>query len=227
MSTALYDPIKAQAKITDSVIVGFSGGKDSLVTLDLCARYFKNVRAYFLYSVPNLSFQERCLRAYEEKYNLEIIRLPNTDVSERLKKGIFTLADKDVPIIRFQDIYDYLRNETGMYWIAGGERAADSIERNAMLKKIGSTNYEMGRFYPLAWWKEKEVLNYIKVHKLPYFDMKEGFLPQQLYEIREYFPNDWQRLLHMYPFMGAALERALRKEEQEEREERELRNGEQ
>lgn len=212
MSTALYDPIKTQAKLTDSVIVGFSGGKDSLVTLDLCARYFKNVAAYFLYTVPRLSFQERCLRTYEEKYNIEIIRLPNTDVSERLKKGIFTTADENVPIIRYQDIYNYLRDKTGMYWIAGGERASDSIERNAMLKKVGSTDFDMGRFYPVAYWKEKEIINYIKVHKLPYFDMREGFLPEQLYEIKEFFPDDWERLLRVYPFMGAALEKALREE---------------
>lgn len=211
MSTALYDPIKTMSKLTDSVIVGFSGGKDSLVTLDLCARYFKNVRAYNLYTVPGLSFQERCLRTYEEKYNIEIIRLPNTDVSERLKKGIFAPPDKDIPLIYFQDIYDYLRQETGMYWIAGGERASDSIERNAMIKKVGSINYKMGRFYPLAWWKQKEVLNYIKVHKLPYFDMREGFLDDQLWEIKEFFPDDWEKLKRLYPFMGAKLEKSERK----------------
>lgn len=219
MSTALYDPIKTHAKITDSVIVGFSGGKDSLVTLDLCARYFKNVKAYNLYTVPGLSFQERCLRTYEELYDIEIIRLPNPDVSERLQKGIFTPANKDVPKIYFQDIYDYLRIETNMYWIAGGERISDSIERNAMLKKVGSADFKMGRFYPVAYWKEKEILNYIKVRKLPYFDMREGFLPEQLYQIREFFPEDWERLTRLYPFMGASLEKALR-------EEREMANGE-
>ena len=210
MSTALYDPIKTQANITDSVIVGFSGGKDSLVTLDLCVKYFKNVAAYNLYTVPNLSFQERCLKTYEERYGIEIIRLPHPEVSERLRNGKFAPADDEISRIYFQDIYDYIRDLTGYFWIAGGERISDSIERNAMMKKSSSISFEMGRFYPIAYWKQKEVLNYIKVHKLPYFDMKVGFLPEQLWEIREFFPNDWEKVLKMYPYMEIALEKALK-----------------
>ena len=76
MSTVLYDPIKTMSKVTDSVLVGFSTGKESLVTLDLCCRYFKRVQPYFLYSVPDISFQERTLQWYENKYGFKVIRLP-------------------------------------------------------------------------------------------------------------------------------------------------------
>lgn len=31
MSTVLFNPVKAQSKITDSVIVAFSGGKESFI----------------------------------------------------------------------------------------------------------------------------------------------------------------------------------------------------
>ena len=63
------------SKVTDSVIVAFSGGKESVVTLDLCSRYFKNIKAFFMYIVPDLSFQERTLEWYEKRYQIEIMRI--------------------------------------------------------------------------------------------------------------------------------------------------------
>ena len=77
MSALIYESIKAQSKVTDAVLVGFSGGKDSIVTLDLCFKYFKKVVPFFLYIVPGLSFQERQLQWYENRYQTEIIRLPH------------------------------------------------------------------------------------------------------------------------------------------------------
>ena len=135
MSNLLFDPLKTQSQITDSVIVGFSGGKDSIVTLDLCFRYFKRVVPFFMYLVPGLEFQEKMLRWYENKYNTEIIRVPHFEVSEFLKYGSFTLYDHDIDIVGITDSYEYIRQQSGIHWIAAGERCADSIVRNAMIKQ--------------------------------------------------------------------------------------------
>ena len=67
MQSQLYDPIKTMAKVTRKVLVGFSGGKDSCVTLDLCFKFFDEVRPFFMYQVPNMSFQERTMKWYEQK----------------------------------------------------------------------------------------------------------------------------------------------------------------
>lgn len=85
MGSLLFEPIKTQARLTDSVIVGFSGGKDSIVCLDLCMRYFQNVKPYFMYLVPGLEFQEDMLRRYEARYGVEITRLPHFECSNFLK----------------------------------------------------------------------------------------------------------------------------------------------
>lgn len=214
MSNLLFDPIKTQASVTDSVIVGFSGGKDSIVTLDLCFRYFKNVRPFFMYLVPGLSFQENMLKRYEERYGTEIIRLPHFECSEFLKYGSFTMADWNVDIVGINDTYAYLRDLTGIHWIAAGERCADSIVRNAMIKKSGSIDYKRGRFYPLAYWKKNEVLQYIKQKKL-YLSKEQkeiGFsfrslAGNELAVIKELYPEDYEKILKVYPFAGAGVER--------------------
>lgn len=214
MSTVMFDPIKTQAKVTDSVIVAFSGGKESIVTLDLCCKYFKNVTAFFMYIVPGLSFQERTLQWYENKYDLDIIRLPHMDASAFFRYGCFRKEDYTFPIISINDVYHYVRLETDMWWIAAGERINDSIVRRAMMKKSGSIDTQRGRFYPISAWNKKEVLDYIKYHKL-YLGQdsrKMGFSfksleGRELYMVRENFPDDYEKILHLYPFAEASVKR--------------------
>lgn len=214
MSNLLFDPIKTQASVTDSVLVGFSGGKDSIVTLDLCVKYFKNVVPFFMYLVPDLEFQERMLKRYENKYGIEIIRLPHFECSNFLKYGSFTMFDPTVDIVGITDTYEYLRQRTGIYWIAAGERCADSIVRNAMIKQSGSIDYKRGRFYPIAYWNKQEVLQYIKYKKL-YLSPEQkkiGFSFRslagcELATIKNMYPADYEKILKVYPFAGAAVER--------------------
>lgn len=214
MSNLLFDPIKTQSKITDSVIVGFSGGKDSIVTLDLCMRYFKNCVPFFMYLVPELEFQEKMLRYYENRYDTEIIRIPHFECSNFLKYGCFTAMDWDVDIVGVNDTYAYLRELTGYHWISAGERCADSIVRNAMIKKSGSVDYKRGRFYPLAYWKKAEILQYIKQKKL-YLTKEQreiGFsfrslAGNELAVIKELYPVDYEKILKVYPFAGAGIKR--------------------
>jgi phosphoadenosine phosphosulfate reductase len=212
MSTALFDPIKTQSKITDSVIVAFSGGKESCVVMDLCYRYFKNVKPFFMYICPNLSFQERTLEWYEKKYQTEIIRLPHMDVSEFFHYGSFRPADESFPIVSINDIYRYVRIKTDIWWIAAGERINDSIVRRAMMKKSGSIDDQRGRLYPVAMWNKHEVLDYIKFHNL-YLgadSRKLGFSfkslwGKELVMLKKYFPEDYEKVIKQYPFAEAGV----------------------
>lgn len=226
MSTALYDPIKTQSRVTDSVIVAFSGGKDSIVTLDLCFRFFKNVKPFFMYICPDLSFQERMLQWYERKYDTEIIRVPHMDVSEYFHYGSFRIGDPTFPIVSINDIYKWLRLENDIWWIAAGERINDSIVRRAMMKKSGSIDVQRGRFYPVAEWKKQEIMDYIKFHKLYLSEdsRKLGFsfrslAGNELAMVKNVFPEDYEKIIHLYPFAEAGVKRY---EEYEQRKKKQI-----
>lgn len=214
MSTVLYDPLKTMSKVTDAVIVAFSGGKESIVTLDMCFKHFKKVQPFFMYIAPGLSFQERTLEWYEKKYQTEIIRIPHMDVSEFFHYGSFREPDLSFPIISINDIYKYVRIKSDIWWIAAGERINDSIVRRAMMKKSGSIDVQRGRFYPVSAWKKQEILDYIKFHGL-YLSpdsKKLGFSfrsldGKELSAIKQLFPDDYQKILHLYPFAEAGVKR--------------------
>lgn len=214
MSTVLYDPLKTMAKITDEVIVAFSGGKESCVVIDLAFRYFKKVHPFFMYIAPDLSFQERTLEWYEKKYQTEIIRLPHMDVSEFFHYGSFRIPDPTFPIVSINDIYQYVRLQTDTWWIAAGERIDDSIVRRAMMKKSGSIDIQRGRIYPVSAWKKREIIDYIKFHNL-YLGQdsrKLGFSFKSLWGkelamLKHYFPQDYEKVLHVYPLAAAGVKR--------------------
>lgn len=219
MATHLFQPIKTASNITDSVIVGFSGGKDSVVTLDLCCRYFKNVYPFFMYLVPGLSFQEAQIKWYEERFKLKITRLPHPMLSEWLRYGVFRKSIYELPVITFADIYHYVRMESDIWWIAAGERIADSIVRRAMIKKSSSIDEKRGRLYPVAHFNKADIYAYMKRHKLklaPETRVLGGSFrsldPRDMVKIREYYPEDFERIKRMFPFVEAGCvkyERAI------------------
>lgn len=214
MASDLFDPIRTQAKITQEVLVGFSGGKDSCVTLDLCTRHFTRVVAFFMYQVPGMSFQEKTLRIYEQRYGLEIIRLPHFETSNFLRYGTYRTPDYDVPVVSVRDVYDYLRDKTGIYWIAAGERIADSIVRRAMIKQTGSIDAKRGRFFPLAYWTKRDVTEYMRVRRLYLGEdsRKFGFSFRDisgatLLTVKQNWPDDYEKVKKIYPLCEAAVMR--------------------
>lgn len=209
---SLLDQIKTQTTITDSVLVAFSMGKDSIAVLDLCFKYFKNVQPFFMYMVPGLKFQEEALSKYEHHYKTEIIRVPHFETADFYRFGSFRDPDYSVPHVKIKSIYDYLRSKTGIYWIAGGEKINDSIVRRAMLKHSGSIDEQRGRFYPVMYWTDKDVKQYIKMHGLlyPKFNRELGFSfhslgGKELSAIKRIYPQDYQRILKFFPEAAAGV----------------------
>lgn len=209
---SLLDQVKTMAQVTDKVLVSFSMGKDSIVTLDLCCRYFKHVLPFFMYLVPGLEFQESALKKYEKHYNVQILRVPHFEDGEFYRYGSFRDPDYSVPIVQVKEMYNFLRAKTGYYWIAGGEKINDSIVRRAMLKGTGSIDTKRGRFYPVMYWNDKDIKKYIELHHLfyPRMDRELGFsfrslAGKELSVIKRIYPADYQRILEFFPEAEAGV----------------------
>lgn len=136
------------------------------------------------------------------------------DVSEFFHYGSFRAPDYTFPIVSINDIYKYVRLKTDIWWIAAGERINDSIVRRAMMKKSGSIDEQRGCIYPVSAWKKQEIIDYIKYHNL-YLgadSRKMGFSfktleGRELMMVKENFPEDYDKLIHLYPFAGAGIKR--------------------
>jgi phosphoadenosine phosphosulfate reductase len=211
-TTALFDPIKAAACITDRVLVGVSGGKDSAVTLELCSRFFPRIAVFFMYIVPGLSFQEKILRYYERKYKISIIRIPHFMLSEFFRYGTFRQIDDRIPIVSTLDAYNYVREMAKTWWIAGGERISDSIIRRAMIKSSSAIDQSRGRFYPVAYWNKQDVVDYIRLYKLKVGEESQelGFsfrslMPQEIIKIKRRYPEDYERIRYFFPLIEATI----------------------
>lgn len=210
-NTDLLSVVRTASSITRRVVVSYSGGKDSAVVLDLCHKYFEHVDAFFMYQVPGLSFQEQTIRWAEQKYDLEILRIPHFEVSEFIKYGVYHDADDESPIVKVSEAYDYVREHFGTFWIAAGERIADSIVRRAMIVKDGTINEKRGRIFPIAHWRKAHVKAYIKQHDLRVsaeaavlgYSFRD-LSPRTVWLVRKHYPEDYQRIIAMYPQAEAA-----------------------
>lgn len=212
MGVELFLPVKAAACVTDAVLVGFSGGKDSVVTLDLCCRHFRRVVPYFYYLVPGLSYQEGMIRWAERKYGVEVVRMPHPDLSVLLKLGFYRRRDLAVPIVSFPEALHYLRVRHGIWWVAAGEKISDSLWRRAMMKKSGSIDVNRGRFFPVAHFGKRDILAYIRQKRLkmpPLYDVlgrSFGSLrPDALAIVREHYPDDFEKIKRWFPLVEVAL----------------------
>lgn len=215
MGVELFDPIKTASHVTDSVIVSFSGGKESIVVLDMCMRHFEHVAAFHMYMFPHLSFSDEQMEWYERRYpGLDIIELPHPDLCYAMHYGALRPQNPDVPLIGFNDIYNYVRWLTGIHWIAAGERISDSLVRRAQIKHSGTIDVQRGRFFPVANWNKADILKYIEVHRLRIGkDSRKmgysypGMEPEALTALKRHFPQDYANVERWFPMAGAVTYR--------------------
>lgn len=145
---------------TDTIILSFSNGKDSLATWCVLKEAGFRIVPFYAQFVPKLGFIERSLEYYENFFDTHIYRVVDPNFYHWLATYGFqpperlrTLDWLDLPRFNYVDIQAGIARTVGMddetYWCAVGTRASDSLNRMLSFKHHGPVNLISRRFYPI------------------------------------------------------------------------------
>jgi phosphoadenosine phosphosulfate reductase len=210
--------LKQLALKHDSVLVGFSGGKDSLVLLDLACRFFKRVVPFFMYLVPGLQFERDRLRVAKDRYGLDVIEIPHYRVWNDLKAGTycdFFTEFEDMPDVHYWSYYKLLMQDTDCSLLMDGVKKADGSFRRRNLANETEEQRRM-RLHPIRYWLKWEVLSYCKARNLPIPQQQgmtaagngnTGLAVQDLLWLHDNHPLDFKKVAQVFPYVYAAIAR--------------------
>lgn len=138
------------------VILFYSGGKDSLVLLDLMAPHFRKIYCVFMYLIKDLDHIQPFMSWVKRYNNAELYQYPHWILAHYLKSNFYCIPRSiDAPpikIFKMADIEEKVRQKTGCEWIVYGNKQADSLNRRLMLRqyKFDAINEKNKKAYPLS-----------------------------------------------------------------------------
>lgn len=213
------------AERSDTVILSFSAGKDSIASWLQLRRYFKKIIAVYMYPIPDLDFIEKSLAYYEEYFGQHIYRLPHPNFIKMLNSGTFQTPENfeaiqkfNYPNFDYKDVInlireDYCDNDKSIL-NAVGCRFGDSPWRNIIIKKHSGYFEKSNKFYPVYDWNnerlKKEFLN-AKI-KLP-IDYQlfgrsfDGVMALYTIPIKKHFPDDYEKIKKWFPLVDADVKK--------------------
>jgi phosphoadenosine phosphosulfate reductase len=211
--TETLEELKKHAKKTDAVLVGFSGGKDSLVCLDLCVRVFKKVVPFFMYLVPDIEICNQALEYAKERYGLPVIQYPHWLIFRLLKYGIYCdyneKNNQEIPELKINDIHKAIVHDTGIPLVCWGAKKSDSMWR----RRYFSINKFDQVCYPLKEWNKQDVFAYLRLNKIPIPDTAGvtasgiDLSTKPVLWLHDKYPEDYAKIKEIFPFVEAIVKR--------------------
>ena len=206
---ATLSDLENKAVAHEAVLVGYSGGKDSMAVIDLCLRSFKRVEAFFMYFVPGLECTEQAIREAEVRYGITIRQYPHWLLRKCLFEGVYCNSShkmNDVPEWKLQDVYQLALADAQVSVLATGAKKSDSLWRR---RQMSSWCKEV--LTPLREWNKLDVLAYLKLQHLP-IPASSGrsatgidLSTPSLLWLNDTYPDDFKRLCTVFPYAEAVV----------------------
>jgi phosphoadenosine phosphosulfate reductase len=192
------------------VLVSYSGGKDSMICLDLAKRCGARVEAFFLELVPGLQVVEERIAWAEARFGLTIRRYPHWLRAVFARDGVYRFHATDAVQLDIGDLYTVARADTGISLIVTGAKKGDSLWR----RRTGATKFAGDDLKAPLWdWSSRDVAGYLRSRNLPLppsdgrqasgIDLTEECVTWLHDEHRQ----DYETLVAAYPFAGALVAR--------------------
>ncbi|HEX8116330.1 MAG TPA: hypothetical protein VF521_03595 [Pyrinomonadaceae bacterium] len=207
----------------DTCLLSFSMGKDSIAAWLQARKFFKRVIPVYLYYIPGIQFIEKSLKYYERFLGEHIYRLPNPPSQRKLIEYIFQPPEHCAVIDQlgleewsYADTMDLVRDELDLWdaFCAVGVRAADSPMRRVAIIKHGPIHLENRTFQAVYDWKKADLVREFRASgvKLP-IDYRiwgrtwDGLDFRFLFWMKRYLPEDYERVLEVFPLAELELKR--------------------
>lgn len=214
--------MEQQAAKHGEVVVAYSGGKDSLVVMDLACRTFPKVRAFFKYLIPNLEYCEEWMRFSKDRWGVEVIQFPHEMMLESLANGVWCNANVGLAKgigrggLPLKLSFAYAFALSGSPICATGMKDADGLKRRQFFSNIrdGGDPIWNRVIHPIRGWRKKDVIDYLTVQKIPLPKQERravtsgvGLGHTELCWLHDDYPEDFKKLLRFYPYAYAAIKR--------------------
>ena len=220
-SIELYKKI---AEISDTILIGFSLGKDSIASFLTLKQsgVFKKIIPYYMYSIPDLSFINNSISYFENYFETHIYQLPHPSLYRMLNNLVFQSPENceiienfNFPNFTHEQLHTEFLKDLKLpqsTFTAIGVRACDSILRRITIEKYGCVNYKKHTFYPIWDWnlqKVKDCLHDNKI-KIPvdyelFGRSFDGLDYRFLKPIKQRFPDDYEKILKYFPLAECEL----------------------
>lgn len=201
---------------TDTVILFYSGGKDSLVLLDILYKNEFKIYLAFMYFIPDLYHIEKYIDWAVQKYQVYIKKYQHWMISHYFNDNFFRLhTEVKMPIITLSDIEKRVKLDFKCEWVINGCKQNDSLHRRIMLRQLFLESIELKshRVYPLSKWSKQNCIQYIKQYRLPVpinygsatnssgLDLKADILRW----VQKNYPDDLVKILNVFPLAETLL----------------------